>query len=123
MRSKRGGTRSNCGAKTPHTPCAFLRNAPGEERVAGNAGSQVETTACRYGSFYWCVKTPLSASGEIYVHADGVAITDGCLVLAGPGEHGVNMIFGPGQWQACFAASCLDGHAVAVEHWPGEVLR
>jgi hypothetical protein len=29
----------------------------------------------RYGNFYWCVKTKLSKSGEIYVHADRVEFT------------------------------------------------
>jgi hypothetical protein len=27
------------------------------------------------------------------------------------------------QWMAVFAASCMDGHAVAVEHWKGEIVE
>ena len=80
-------------------------------------------SADRYGTFYWCVKSPLSSSGDIYLNADGVAIRDGCLVFTSRGEHGINVVFGPGEWRACFAASCIDGHAVAVEHWPCEVKR
>ena len=53
-------------------------------------------------------------------HADGMSIRDGCLIFTGS-DSTVNMTFGPAQWQAAFAASCIDGHAVAVEHWPGEV--
>jgi hypothetical protein len=48
---------------------------------------------------------------------------DGCLIFTAGGDYGTNMIFAAGQWQAAFAASCIDGHAVAVEHWPGEVVR
>ncbi len=79
--------------------------------------------ADRYGAWYWCVTTPLSSDGEIYLHADNVVIRRGCLVLASHGGHSVNMIFAPGPWLACFAASCIDDSAVAVEHWPGEVAR
>jgi hypothetical protein len=79
-------------------------------------------SADRYGRSYWCVKTPLSPSGEIDLHADGMSIRDGCLIFTGR-DSAVNMMFAPGQWQAAFAASCIDGHAVAVEHWPGEVAR
>ena len=50
-------------------------------------------SADRHGRYYWCVKTPLSSNGEIYRHADGLSIRQ--------------------QWQAAFAASCIDGHAVA----------
>ena len=28
-----------------------------------------------------------------------------------------------GKWTAYYAASCLDGSAVAVQHWAGEVER
>ena len=80
-------------------------------------------SADRYGRYYWCVKTPLSPDGEIYLHADGMSVRDGCLAFAGGGEHGINIIFAPGQWQTAFAASCLDGHAVAVEHWSREVRQ
>jgi hypothetical protein len=83
--------------------------------------------ASDYGKFYWCVKTDLSDSGEIYVYADEVRYTpvgsvsfvskrtDGCEIT--------NLALAPGSWTAVFAASCFDGHAVAVEHWEGEVAR
>ncbi len=80
-------------------------------------------SADRYGRFYWGVKTPLSASGEVYLNADRVSVRDGCLVFTAGRDYGINLIFAPGHWQACFAASCIDGHPVAVEHWPEEVAR
>jgi hypothetical protein len=82
---------------------------------------EIKMSTYSYGKSYWCVKTPLSPDGEIYVHADAVEFKDGCLVLVG--SKGVNLAFASGQWRACFAASCLDGHAIAVEHWKGEIAR
>lgn len=79
-----------------------------------------------YGRYYWCVKTALSDDGEIYVFADDVSIEDGALWLTqrkdGVGDQLV-LAFAPGQWTAVFGASCIDGHAVAVEHWAGEVAQ
>ena len=81
-----------------------------------------------YGRFYWCVKTELSQSGEIYVFADEVQFTPtGSVLFLGrrdePGEDRTNLALSVGQWSAIYAASCLDGHAVAVEHWKGEIQR
>ena len=55
-------------------------------------------------------------------HNDGMSIRDGCLIFTGR-ESAENMTFGPGQWQAALVASGIDGHAVAVEQWCGEVVR
>jgi hypothetical protein len=81
----------------------------------------------KYGQYYWCVKTPLSGSGEIYVHADEARILpDGTLSLNRMDDgvvKYVNLAIAPGQWTALYAASVLDGAAVAVEHWEGEVSR
>lgn len=77
----------------------------------------------KYGKLYWCVKSGLSEDGEIYVYADQIDMSeDGGLVMLGR-EGQVNMAFAAGQWTAVFAASALDGSAVAVEHWKGEVSR
>lgn len=79
-------------------------------------------SAADYGELYWCVKTPLAVSGDIYVHADGVEIHQGALVFMG--RHGTPVLtIAAGQWLASYAASVLDGSAVAVEHWEGEVSR
>ncbi len=77
------------------------------------------------------------ATGQIYVHADRVEITSaGVLVLMRdtrynatravrePHEHPhPNLVFAVGSWSYVFAASVIDGAAVAVEHWKGEVAE
>ena len=79
------------------------------------------------GNRYWCVKTNLSEeTGEVYAWADEVRIDRGsCLTLLHhrDGETMVNLIFAPGSWQGVYAASALDGSAVAVQSWPGEVIN
>lgn len=83
------------------------------------------TGPAKYGDFYWCVKTPLAEDGEIYVFADQATIRDGVLTLSRRKAEDAqpNLVLAPGHWTCCFAASCLDGSAVAVEHWKGEVSR
>jgi len=88
------------------------------------------TDTSRYGRFYWCVKVPkdLSKDGEIYLMADDVRVQDGALVFVQRGEKEagvdrVNLLIPAHKWLAVYAASVLDGSAVAVEHWSGEVLR
>lgn len=84
-----------------------------------------------YGRFYWCVKSELSESGEIYVMADEVRFTPtgGVLFLGhhvndtAQDPHTTNLALAPGQWSAIYAASCWDGSAIAVEHWKGEIQR
>ncbi len=79
-----------------------------------------------YGSYYYCVKSPLSEDGDIYTFADEVRFTPtgGVLFLRkDQGGEWVNLAIAPGQWKAVFSASCWDGSAVAVEHWRGEVVR
>jgi hypothetical protein len=83
-----------------------------------------------YGSFYFCVKTDLSENGEIYVMADEVQfIPSGGVLFIGRHCDGdekddrTNLALAPGHWTAVYAASCFDGHAVAVEHWKGEIQR
>ena len=78
------------------------------------------------GQRYWCIKTNLSKeTGEIYAWADEVGIDHGgCLTLLHHrnGETMVNLVLASGSWQCVYAASILDGSAVAVETWPGEVI-
>lgn len=88
------------------------------------------SNAQRYGRYYWCVKTDQAPKGEIYLHADELEIVAGALVFWGgareegaePTRRYVVLTIGAGAWSAAFAASCMDGHAIAVEHWEGEVL-
>lgn len=86
----------------------------------------------QYGRFYFCVKVPklVCPNGEIYVHADRIEIKDGCLLMLGrfnasdeERPETVCLALRDGNWHSVYAASCIDGHAVAVEHWKGEVER
>jgi len=79
-----------------------------------------------YGRYYWCVKSDLSEDGEIYVYSDEVRVTPtgGVLfVSAKDGTEHVRLALAPGKWSAVYAASVMDGSAVAVERWKGEVER
>jgi len=87
------------------------------------------------GNLYFCVKVPIwvCKKGEIYIWADEWDMVNGHLIfyLLQDGEpknmvrpkRALNMAFAPGQWNTVFAASVLDGNAIAVEHWEGEVER
>jgi hypothetical protein len=89
----------------------------------------------KYGRYYWCIKVPksLSTNGEIYIHADKPVIhPNGELELVGafreyvdspPQREAPNLILAPGQWLCIYAASVIDGSAIAVSHWEGEVVR
>lgn len=93
-----------------------------------------------YGSRIFCLKVPkaLSPTGEIYVHGDRIDIDPtGALVVVGgyrevddaynaiaePKEQKPLLVLAAGQWLAYYAASALDGSAVAVDIWRGEVER
>lgn len=89
------------------------------------------TGTARYGDFYWCVKVPktISDDGDIYVMADSIEVhQDGSLWCIG---HSVKdeskkqpvLVLAAGSWLVTYAASLLDGAAIAVEHWSGEVSR
>jgi hypothetical protein len=81
---------------------------------------ELKTGPARYGQYYWCIKTPLSEDGDVYVHADAVEVApSGALVMRS--ERYATLVIAQGQWTAVYAASVMDGHAVAVEHWKGEV--
>jgi hypothetical protein len=77
----------------------------------------------QHGRHYWCIKTNLSESGEIFLLADEIEIRDGALLFLSCREHSVNMAFAAGQWTAVYIASVIDGTPLAVEHWRGEVER
>ena len=80
-----------------------------------------------YGQYYWCVKVVegLAVEGEIYVHADEVSIEQGALVFTSNSfDRSQNvLVISPGQWLCYYSASVVDGAAVAVQHWKGEVER
>jgi hypothetical protein len=79
----------------------------------------------RYGRFYWCVKLRKPLVGnekEIYVHADRVETKNSmvCFISRDEKPHELNLAIHLDYVAAVFAASVLDGHAVAVEHWEDE---
>ena len=82
----------------------------------------------KYGRFYWCVKVPktISEDREIYVCADHCSVEKGVLTFwhNNKDEHiqQPNLILGPGNWSVVYAASALDGHPVAIDHWKEEVV-
>ena len=72
------------------------------------------------GNLYFCVKTDLSNSGDIYLWADHVNLDQrGCLSFYGGEKGELNMAFAAGSWQAVYAASLMDDSPVAVQDWPG----
>ena len=76
-----------------------------------------------YGKYYWCVR--VNDKEEVYAFADIVNNVNGTLFLLSEEKDEatketkvtVNLAFAPGHWQTIYAASVLDGGAVAVEHW------
>ena len=84
-----------------------------------------DKTTGQCGDYYWCIKTELSDNGEIYAYADEIEVKEGALILLScydeTHKRHPNLVIPAGQWSCIFAASHLDGGAVAVEHWKGEV--
>jgi len=84
-----------------------------------------------HGRFYWCIGTTGKGIGkeakpiEAYVMADRVEITpSGALILWGHDKDDkdcLNLSFASGAWVFVYAASVIDGSAVAVDHWPGQI--
>jgi len=88
----------------------------------------------RYGTKYFCVGVPkmICPTRQIYVNADRIEINTGALICWGGfrqydhvivDSDVINLAFAPGHWTYVFAASVIDGSAVAVDHWEGEVSR
>lgn len=72
------------------------------------------SSADQEGQYYFCIR--LNGNKDIYAYADGVEIVDGAIVLRKKGGQ-MNFTLASGQWEYCYAASSVDGSAVAVEHW------
>lgn len=87
----------------------------------------------KYGRWYYCVKVTgdVAVEGEIYVMADKVKVNeDGSVAFIQRKSLDdmtiyesvvVNLLIPAGKWLAVYAASMIDGSAVAVERWTGEV--
>jgi len=74
--------------------------------------------ADKYGKYYWGVVRPYGK--DIMLYADEVRIgPGGTLILSQRRKddpEAANLIIAAGQWEACYAASTLDGAPVAVDH-------
>lgn len=82
------------------------------------------SNATRYGQYYWCIVLDDEDSTEIYAHADEITYDDGNVTLWHHTEEGPatpTISIAKGHWKYTFAASCMDGHAVAAEHWKGQI--
>ena len=83
----------------------------------------------KYGRYYWCVKVTedVSPNREIYLMADRCEILPNGEIAfyrqESGGEKSINLALAPSKWYAVYAASLIDGAAVAVEHWKGEVVE
>ena len=90
--------------------------------------------ASRHGRNYYCVS--LYDDREVYLFADEVLFHEnGDLIFKGrpAAEEGeaptpdaapqVLMAFAPSQWSFVYAASVVDGTAIAVAHWPEQVVE
>jgi hypothetical protein len=80
-----------------------------------------------YGRYYWCIQTPLSQTGEVFVYADESHIhPDGTLTLSQDSDDAVpvvNLAFAPANWISCFRADPANGKPLAIAHWNGLVVR
>jgi hypothetical protein len=85
----------------------------------------IATEKSRHGRFYWCVRSPQSEDGELYMYADRLEVSSsGALIGWREGEppH-INLALAAGQWTCAFMAHVHDGSAVTVERWKGEVVE
>ena len=77
----------------------------------------------QYGRYYWCIR--IREKEDVYAHADSVNLVNGSLLLlrdkldteSGKTQTQVNLAFAPGHWEYIYAASVIDGGAVAIQHW------
>jgi hypothetical protein len=82
--------------------------------------TEIVNTRAPWAGQYWCVKSTLSSSGEFYVWADEVRVTDTGALVVSRKDGTVGLILASGNWECIYAASLEDGSAIAAEHWPGE---
>ncbi len=87
--------------------------------------------AHNYGQFYWCIGLSDEDGTEVYVHADNMTVEEhnGALMAWRSSVVGDRtrvapvLAFANGEWKFFYAASVMDGHAVAVNHWPGQIAE
>ena len=74
------------------------------------------------GDYYWCVLVDKSISedGEIYLYAQEYKILDNGSICFLDKKEFPKLHIANGKWSLIYAASCIDGHAICVEHWKGK---
>lgn len=66
----------------------------------------------KHGKLYWRI---VGEVGDIHLYADRVQFVDGAAIFTQGDE--LRFAAASGEWRHIYAASCLDGGAIAVEHW------
>jgi hypothetical protein len=92
--------------------------------LAGSREIPMPEGTAKYGGMYYFVRT---ATDKIYLMADRVEFTSSGGVIFWGRFHGedrqetdattTNFALAAGEWKQVYAASVIDGHPVAVEHW------
>lgn len=76
-----------------------------------------------YGNRYWCVRVneEVCPTKEIFVWGNFFQInSNGDLTIIGNTKDGHDLFvlaLSKGSWNCIYAASALDGYAIATEHW------
>ena len=79
------------------------------------------------GKDYWCVKLSkpiIDKETEIYIKADNIYFEDDFIIFGKDTKEGLRKTFITfhKDFVACFfRASLMDGSAIDVEHWTGEI--
>ncbi|MFD8520931.1 hypothetical protein ACFV2D_13070 [Streptomyces capillispiralis] len=79
-----------------------------------------------HGRYYWCIQLDDEKGTEVYANADKANfLPDGTLQLVQVkgAEEETNLAFASGHWRFVYAASVMDGSAVAVHRWPGQIVE
>jgi len=87
------------------------------------------TESYQYGRTYYRIGLTDVDKTEVSAYADEVKLEpSGALVLLGRFSESdstepleVLLAFGPGQWAFVYAADMIDGAAMNVERWPGQI--
>lgn len=103
------------------TMLRVVGQVPAWDTVPRTCKREEKMMATSYGERYWCIH---NAAGEsIHLWADSIRVdSTGALICTRihDKEGLLNFAFAAGSWILVYAASALDGGALAVEHWQGK---
>jgi hypothetical protein len=70
----------------------------------------------KQGDYYWGVKVDEVISyKDLMLQADSVDVYEGALIFKTDGK--VVFVVSSHNWYCFYAASCIDGRPICVEHW------